>query len=40
MIEDAAWRKHCVAELQVSDTRLLLTGLNVIVASLKTRRRT
>lgn len=38
MLEQAAWRKHCVSGLEVSDTRTLLAGLKIIVASSKTRR--
>jgi hypothetical protein len=35
MIEQAAWRKRCVAGLDVNDTRTLLAGLKGVVASLK-----
>lgn len=38
MIEQAAWRRRCVTELDVSDTRTLLAGLKVIVAGMKIQR--
>lgn len=31
MIEQAAWRKRCVAGLDVRDTKSLLAGLKIIV---------
>ena len=36
MLEQAAWRKHCVAALEVSEPKTLLAGLRKVVARLKT----
>lgn len=38
MLEQAAWRRHCVAGLDVIDARALAAGLRKTVALLKTRR--
>lgn len=38
MIEQAAWRKRCVSELDVTDTGTLLSGLKLVVAGSKARR--
>ena len=32
LVEEAAWRRRCVAALNISDTRTLLTGLRMIAA--------
>ncbi len=32
LVEQAAWRRRCVAALNISDTRTLLTGLRMIAA--------
>lgn len=37
MIEQAAWRRRCVAGLAVSDSKTLLAGLRLIVARSKRR---
>ena len=35
MLEDAAWRKRCVAMLDIKDTRTLLRGLRSLIVNLK-----